>query len=419
MAIQAKVGTFNIPASDSTTIQLRGFGFQPKLTIFFWSGRNEATNTAGSANLRFGVGFAVSTTDRRCATLQSEDNVSPTNTDQYMSNVACIATIATDGTVEGLGDYTTDADGFDVVVDDAFEVAIRVSYLSLGGDSITNQETLDFIHNATTGAQNVTTTFVPTLAMLLSCNNGAGYGSVLAGGQLGFGAATGPSNEFICVMNTADTQTAGRAGSYGYGDEVLAELGKNNDPPIIITERAEFTEFQSSPANGFEINMLEASATRNVPLALLVGGNYVAGDFATKTDTTDIVISGLGFRPAAVMCVSVNRVESIQDASTSPGQFSIGVFTGPSSQVAHAIRENYAPNPSEAWSAIDYDQAYINLDATGAVVGLCKCKSMDADGFTMTCIDNADTVAAFVGYIAFGPGTAEAATFMNARRRRM
>ena len=62
MTMSAKSGTLLITGGSSSTVQVRSLGFEPAAVIFYWSGRTESSNTAGTANYNYGQGFATPTT---------------------------------------------------------------------------------------------------------------------------------------------------------------------------------------------------------------------------------------------------------------------------------------------------------------------------------------------------------------------
>src|SRR5947209_736339 len=61
-----KEGAFNIgTGAVSSTVVTSGIGFQPKVVLFWWSGRTETVDTTGGASISRGFGVGVSPTDRR------------------------------------------------------------------------------------------------------------------------------------------------------------------------------------------------------------------------------------------------------------------------------------------------------------------------------------------------------------------
>jgi hypothetical protein len=397
MSTSCKVGTFNIPASDATTIQIRGLGFEPWAVIFFSAGRTEATDTAGRASHDRTIGWATRNGNMCYAATQSTDAVNPSQTDESINTNGCIVTLthAATGAVDGRATYTTNADGFDVVIPDTFSHAIRVSWFALCGDSITDATCGTFLDNASAPANfDITTVgFLPSFMMLAS--NDRASGGTQGNSELCVGAAVS-STKYFCVLNNSEDALATIvSSSYALDIECGARFEGGG---LGVNARKEFVEFLS---NGFRLNQLESNyAMFNIYLAIK-GGSYDVGSFLTKTDTTDISVT-TGFKPSGVLLLSHNQAESTQNTRQAIDQWSMGAFISVTERVAHAIRDNNGTTGSETSTAIEYDEAYINLDSAGAVQGLMDVKSVDSGGFTMV-MDDTDPSAAFVGYIAFGP----------------
>jgi hypothetical protein len=152
----AFTGAFNIGTGGATTtVPVTGVGFQPKVLLFWWSGRTESTDTAGAADHQRGFGFAVSTTDRRAGCSWSEDAVATAQSNSaHRDDAAICSTTGPTDAIDGLADLNSmDADGFTMIIDDAFATNLRIGFLALGGTTITNAATGMFNEAAVTFPQ--------------------------------------------------------------------------------------------------------------------------------------------------------------------------------------------------------------------------------------------------------------------------
>lgn len=416
MAMNAKAGSFNITTGAATsTVQVTGVGFQPKAIIFFWSGRTESTDASGRATTFRGVGAAASTSARIAATNQSQDAQAAAVCDQAYHNGACIELLTTAGGIDGLGDLSSfDSDGFTIVIDDAFSSDIRVSYLALGGDSLTNATTGRVTEATATGNFSVTGVgFQPDLLLFmgpgrLSANPAAqGADSLFM-----LGAAISSSSRFSYCGGSNDGATTMQTVSYLLDIECASAT--NASASTNLRARADFVSMDS---DGFTLNQLETAGGSFQYLFLaLKGGNYRIENLLTQTNTTtDITETGFGFTPSGVLFVSACRSENTQDTATDHDQWTVGACNSATSRTSQATMDADNTADSQCSTAIEHDEVYINLDTSGSVQGLMDIKSMDSDGFT--CImDDADPSQSFVAYIAFGPAPSGGGPSLKTRK---
>ncbi len=403
MAANAATGSFNITTAAATnTVTVSGLGFTPVAVIFWWSGRTDSTDASGGATAIEGVGFAVSTTDRRCVCGWSEDAQGTSNSANYQSEAACIIEID-DGGLVGAADVSAFNSGeFVVVIDTQFTTDLRVSYLALGGE-INSAETGSFVV-ASAGNLDVATTDVPECVLFIATRQAT---ATEAGGVHNqvtlMGAATGPSNEFTTSVFDRDARTTTIAYGYTYGAECCSSAR-----PTGLGEpesRCEFTDFAPVSGNGFSVEVLEAANDRAYYFLALAGGDYHVGDFVTATDTSNFSQTGVGFEPVAVMFASNCKAEDAQDVTGAETKHSLGAATSATERTAQAFSSQNGLATSEVFTAIEHDELYVRPDLADGVEGLMDLVSMDSDGFT-TVMDDADPGAAFVGFIAFGPAAA-------------
>lgn len=404
MATQAKVVSFQITTGAvNTVIQVRGVGFQPKVVIPFWCGRDNATDASGRASHTRGLGFATGTSNRACINGQSTDAVATSQCDQDISASSLIATMLNQaaGGVNGRADFNgVDPDGFDVIIDDQFSASFRVFCLCLGGDSITNQTVGSFLEATATGNFDAVTTagFTPTFAMVLS------NGVTTAEGQLthsaiAIGAAASAASQI--VMSAGGRDNLGTTTCEHYATDSTEVTGRTASGSV--NDRCAFVDFSPTSGTGFRLNKLNSANAIFCGYLAMAGASVAVGSFVTKTDTTSIPITGLGFKPAGVLLLSCCAAENTPGTLTADDFWSVGAFTSSSNQMNMAVMDaNGKVAGTVVATAIDYNACYTRLDTTGAVVGVMVADSMDTDGFTVHMSD-ADPDAAWVGYVAFGP----------------
>lgn len=406
MTLSSKVGSFNTGVgAAASTVVVSSLGFTPKAIIFWWSGRSEAVDTIGRASHFRGFGFATSSTDRRAVATNSIDAAASSSARRAHDAAEAIITIpAGAGNIDGQIDTQSfDADGFTLVVDDQMPRDLRVHYLALGGDSITNVATGQFQEAAATGDQDITSlAFQPDCVLFISAQNTSVPPNTSVQGVITFGAATGASNQGVWMGSSQDAQATTNTLSYCTAGECIAFTNATN----AIVSRADFGSFLS---NGFRINWAERSSTRYIFFLALKGGNYRVDNLLTRTDGADIAETGFGFVPTSAFFLSHGQAESTSDTVQDNDRLSIGAFSSLTERGAQATLDEDALADSEVTTAIEFDEVYANIKADSTIDGLMDVKSIDADGFTMV-MDDPDPSAAFVWYLAFGPAAAGGVT---------
>lgn len=414
MTLSAAAGSLNTgTGAIGTTVVVSGLGFQPKVVLFWWSGRTDTVDAAGRANAKRGFGAAVTATDRRYSTTLAQDTPTSMVTNRMQGNAACIGVTTTADAIDGLMDLQSmDAGGFTLVVDDVFTLDYRIHYLALGGTDIVNVATGEFQKITTTGDQDITSVaFQPNFLLMFGSKQGTNNNSVSADANMmiSVAKASGTGNQFVYMGGSNDAAANAQSISYGFDAEVIAL------PASAITTIDTRATFSSFLSNGFRINFAENSdATAhffNFVAFNFTSADYVAvGDLLTQTDTTtDIVESGLGFSPVAAMFVSHGNAKSTQDTSQDDDMWSCGAFSSTSARAACATADDDAAGTAVVTTAIEHDAVLVNIDeAAGTVEALMDIKSVDSGGFT--CImDDAGAAQLYAWYWAIGvPATAKA-----------
>ena len=404
MTVQTAVGTFTIASTATAgTTQAITCGFQPKAIIFWLCGNAGTTDTVTNATVRYGMGVATGTADRRSVGSLSVHGAATIDGGRIIRADACVAVSLNTSAVDGLLDINSmDANGFTVVVDDQFSVNLRISYFAIGGDSITNAATGTFTCPITTGNFDITSlAFQPDFVLLLSNSLTSDAPATSASRDFfTVGAAVSSTQRGVVTVGEGpENNQTSQVKSYAYDGEALAVIA---DTPTSLNTRADFVSFLS---NGFRLNFLKSGSglTYRVPFLAIKGGSWRVDNLLTQTDTTTAIVeNGFGFTPKGAMLFSHNMAKSTQDTVQANGRLSIGAFTDASNRVAQAMLQEDGLATMDTTQAIEHDEVYINLNTNVTVQGLMDVQSVDSgSGFTFI-MDDADPSQAFVWYFAVG-----------------
>jgi hypothetical protein len=390
------VGAWNLSTAASVTTIGVTFGFQPKATLLWWSGRVETSDVVSACTHTRGIGFAVGASDRRCVTTTSVQAQTSAVAKCGHHNGACVAVLNTSGCFSGLLDVDSiDSDGITFIVDKEFTTDLRVNYLAFGGDDLFQTTTGSFGTNTSTGDQDITVGFKPDAVLMISTDQSGAPPVESTDSFMMFSAITatqqavwhGGSNDGAATMNTA---------AYSTDTECVAMF---NSAATDILVSASLVSMLS---DGFRIALDEVSAgNRYVHYLAFRGGKWAIGTLTTLTDTvTPISVSGFGFRPIGAVVLSHNTTESTPGAVQDHDRWSFGAFDRAFNRGVHAVLDSDGTIDSEVVTAVENDEVYANLagDAIGALMDI---QSIDADGLTFI-MDDAEASAAFVWLLAFG-----------------
>lgn len=408
MALVTARGRIAIASGDTvgTTKTVSGLSFQPKLIFFQWNGRVSATDAVGRATHRRGFGAATSTTDRRGVTNTSFDAAGNADGGAYHHAAACVVQVSnTGGAIDGLADVNAiNSDGFQLIVDDQFPNNLDVDWLAIGDDAgdITNVTTFQFQAPGTTGAQSQSITslaFQPTGVIFFNIDLAtAPPAGVSTNVQMGFGAATGPSDDHIWHggmdegSNTMDTQSYCRAG------ECIGMMPGTGGK--LMDGRAEFTQFLS---NGFQINWLEHAVINRYVFGVAIRGPQMAVfNGLTQTDTSTTTVVDFGFTPRAAILVSAGKAASAADTPTAHDSLSMAFIVSATDRGARAVLDEDNIGTSEVSQGVEFDACLQKISLTSTNDALMDVQSVDTDAGYTFIMDDADPAQSFFWGIAFG-----------------
>jgi hypothetical protein len=402
MPLQAFVDAFNIgTGAVASTVVRTGYGFQPKACIYFWSGRTESVDTVNQLDLKGGVGFACSPTDRRCISTQSDFGPTTMATDRKHNNAQCIEALTITGTVDGNADLQSfDSDGQTLVIDSQFTTNLRVHCLAIGGADLLDAATFQAQAPLAIGTADITTLgFQPSAVLLSSIGLATAPAAATGGARWSLGFATATSTQAVVASLDTDAVATSVAARYAFNAECVAMMVSNSS----ITFRASLTSFLST---GLRLNWLEVDGTTQPYVfgLALRGGQYAVGSLSTASDTTTpMVVSGLGFAPVGVFMASHGATQDTQDTPNN-GRLSmhVGAFTSPTNRGCQATVSLGSAGTANCAALLEHAACYCNVNAgLTAAERLLDVQSMDSGGFT--CImDAAVAGATIVYYLAMG-----------------
>jgi hypothetical protein len=411
VSVLSAVKHFQITTSMivNDTLAITGVGFQPQAALFFWNGRSEAVNTVGQQTDWRGLGFCVSPTDRRAGV--SSDRVNGgTVWRRINTGIVCGSTSAGvgDPSNDGILDLESwDADGFTVKVDEVFTRDIRIMAVLFGGDSITNAKTGSYNEPGATGPHAVTgvgfqgdMAFFSIISQTPNDNPDQESGHSL----FNFGAAASATERAVHGSIGTDASEPSENYNHARSGECIVFNGGSSG----IIYRSDFTSFD---ADGFTLNCTDRASGRLVDYLIIKGGEWTVGTTLTRTDTTPFDIE-LPMKPSTILFMSANMAESAADTQdTGHNRFSVGAYdVGANDQMAMHSIEIDNVTPHDVATAINFDNVYLHVDSTKAIVGSMTVTDVaTSEPYSMTLqMTDADPLAAFVWYIAVEGMSAEA-----------
>lgn len=410
MALNVAAGTLNTTTNAATnTVSVTSIsGFDPSantsVLFLWWNGRVDTTDAVGRRTHQTGHGAAVSSTVRGYATCLAQDTPTAMVTNRMQGNAACIGITTTGDAIDGLMDFDVWlSNGFRLIIDNAFVASYTIDWVVVSGSDITNATVSTLTKPTTTGAQDVNVGFVPNFIELFSTGQNTSNDTVATDSGLAIGAAkTGAS--YIWSAGSNDGASNAQSMSYCRSGEVMSLF---NAGVTALEDRATFTEFQSSPSNGFEINWTAAVASNKIVFYVAIqfasATQAILGDLLTQTDTSTTVTEGsLSSNPKGGFLVSAGRAADAANTPTNHFEWNVGGFNSTSSRWAMAAMDQDGAGTAVVGTAVEFDECYVNMPTTAATVeGLMDITGVNPAELTFI-MDDADPAQSFVWYVAFG-----------------
>lgn len=391
-AILAKQGTFAQPGATGNQ-SITGIGFQPKLVLFWMSGRTTDGSDNGGA---LGWGAAVDTTHRFWSGGAVNDNVTTYTTRRRTTYSACIGCVDVgSATVLSEADLVSyDWDGFTLNWTIADATNRVVCFLALGGADLTNVA-LGTYKTPTVGNYSVTGVgFQPD--SLITCFNGTTATlpdvntSVY---RLAFGAALSSSVRAATGSKLSNETTS-------YARQLTSKAGTTlTTTGSGVGSEADFVSFD---ADGFTLDYTTVGqANTNAFWIALKGARVALGTLTQPTGTGSQNISTPGVAPRALILASFGQAASA--STVSPARMGFGIGTGSSNRSALSQVATSGVNPNRSNIDLDRTKVFKSLTAgsTPTVDAAADLVSLDNESFTLDWT-TVDATAREIVYLAIG-----------------
>lgn len=392
MAVQTKIGDFQL--NDSTGNQsVTGIGFQPVALILFVT-PDTVNITNQTANFNFMIGFATASDDQRAMSLSSQNGTANSSVTKVQNSSHCIDVY--DGATRSYSAalVSMDSDGFTINIDDAPADVYRVGYLALAGDGVSAATGQLVAKTGTTGVQAYTgvgfqpSTLIFTSVSNISTPSSATHNDTNNGFSFGF----------------TDGTSGGAATTFAEGSAGVSNTLKFWSRSRCITTLESTPDVDYSAAissldeDGFTLNWVDVGSAGYVFYLALAGVDAKVGYFALNTSTGSQSISGVGFKPGAVL-FAANNVDT-HLASEDDGAIFAGMATADDQYTIGGTDEDAVTTMNtDHHSRDDYSIRMFTTDNNESEAF--SLESMDSDGFTINLSAVLESSPSQVNYMAF------------------
>ena len=379
MALSTKTGSFLL-GTASGDVTITGVGFQPVL-VFLWSSYASTVDTDTGAS-GFNIGWfhasAGSASGVWTHTQGGGNDRVATDAVPYMKRDIANSTRL-------ISFVSVNGDGFVLNRPTAPADNVRINYLALAGTDITNVAvgTVQMPASATTF--DVTGLgFDPTSLITLTDSSTGGVFGANPATSFSFGATDGTTQQSLTCGSIYERVSTDKLWSSGTN--------------TVVSEGI----FNSWLTGGFRLQTTTGTTQYSIRYLAIRGPSVKVGMTAMKTDTSNQVVTGLGFQPAALMAFCRKGTTANQTVGTTNPAVSFGGFDG-TTQVSSSMMYDAAPNTASRVTASAFLQSLNRTGANTFVVDEeIDAVALDASGFTLT-QSAAAAAANLIGYIAFGP----------------
>ncbi len=393
MAFSVNVGGFAQPGSTGNQA-ITGVGFQPKAVLFFMG---DPTSDGSTIDLRMGLGFGISSTDRWAVSDDSDDGINPPDGSRRHDDSKCITLTDISSVVAAADLVSMDSDGFTINWTTVDATARRVTYVAVGGADLTNIASVLINASASTGDQAITGVgFQPGLVLFSHAAITAAPPGTFGLSRLGLGAAVSSAERWCMATHSAGSGAASDTARMQLTDACIVTHNVS-----VVQGRADFVSMDS---DGFTINWSTAISGMRIRALCLRGGNFKLGSFSQPASTGNQAITGVGFQPKGEIFTSFNNVAS--GSVTAGSRRTVGIAQSSTARASRWAGDEDGANPSVADSDLD-EAASIKMmtEGTPTVDAEADFVSHDSDGFTNNW-STADATARQVLYLAMGSSAA-------------
>ena len=393
----------------STVVIPHGLLAKPQVIIVTLSGRTESVDTNGQASYKKGLGVAIQApgqpiTQRTWGT-HSDDAQALTQSSTGVRSdcVACIMeTGASPYNTKGrLSVLSIDLTNVTFRIDEVFELDVRAQVQFVAGSDFTHLSLADYAAPAAPGTQSINVAFRPDFLFLFGGHTSGSPPADENDSSTFMGAVDKNLNQWVLASgcNEAGGTGSGRAKSYARAGESICILDTTVQTPDCRGQVSALT------ATGFDINWTKITTTsgrRFIALAIQ-GANWAVGNFLSQLGTAEAaVVTGLTFRPIGEILASAAKVASTVDTLDNDEQWSVSLNQDVTVRHTQAVAQQNQVAPTVVSTAIEFSDSYLALNVAGTVRARAAVSSIQSSGFSFK-HSAADSIASFIGYIAFAP----------------
>jgi hypothetical protein len=405
-------------ATVGTVYTVSGLGFQPKAIRFYKFmhsavGTDVSSDTSNTINWR-SIGFATSTTDRRCVGTFDWDGQGSMDCASAYRIDAVVVVVDTGGVAIGLLDINSiTSGGFTLMVDDPLGVSSLIFWEAWGGTDLTVNVIGEIAEPAATGDVDYTVTGFTATDSDDQCVMFAGVQTTAAapaadvtdsGFCVGFATGGAAAENIVVVGNQDDGSASADTDGYCKTGECLAMITIGGGNP---NARAQLTQFN---ADGFRLNWIARGVTdRRYIFLAIKGGSWRAGSYTIDgaTGGATAVVSGLPFTPKGVSLIGRLSVEQVAGLSATEDIMSLGSGSSTSSRRAVGYRSENAGTNAELDGSIEFDQVLAFPSTTGTLLSAYDISAMSAGGFTIVVdVAGGPALLEWQGYLTYGDSSA-------------
>lgn len=396
LATVSKTGTFSCNLSTGNQ-SITGLGFQPK-AVLFWA--FTTASVSGSNELRHSFGVATGATERWSNGSSWLGGTSGFSNFQFLTNrVIHWNDTTTDAEQIGIDFVSMDADGFTVNVAKAPSGTTEISYMAIGGTSVTAKAGT-FNTTNTTGNLAVTTGFQPK-AVVTFAGPYTNVDTRLTVAAHCVGMSAGTSNSACLTHHLA----------YGSGSQAWSKNSSTRDLIHTINQNGDFevrATLASFDATGFTMNFLSATATTSRWGYLALGGaaSYDLSVYNIPSAIGSVSKTGLGWTPAGAFSMSLGIPAGTTQAANV--KWSLGSSDG----INNVTSGFYEPNASfqtnlPVVTNLGTKATMVPGTSSGSTLARATIGSFTNGGYTMP-FDQVDSSNGEVMVLSFGSPQAAA-----------
>lgn len=394
MGISCKSGYFTLNTSTGTQA-ITGLGFQPKFIIFLGTSQT-ANNTQSDINQV--IGFATSSTARKCVTYNAEDNLSTTDTQRAWFNYAFqMYEVASSSVLYRAELDSMDSNGFTIDITVAPGSAYRVAYFAVGGTDITNTAIGDFDLTDSTGSQSITGVgFQPDFLFCIGAGDDRSVGSRASDLELSVGFSSGSGEDGGLSVNEETDQATSDASTLQRNNNFLLSLDANGNIDIV----ASLTSFDT---NGFTVNKSVANDVTRFHYLAVKGGEWHVNNFNAQSSTGNFNVTDTDFTPKGVFTISGCNPTATTSQSDLSIDFGCASSASDAINIGSFSEDNVGTSQCFNWNRPE--KLYSNYDSSASIYGGINFVSFLSNGFTLNQTTAETSGVSEILYFAVGEST--------------